>query len=324
VTALNDRTVLLLDEDENIVFEGKTDELGNFEFKDLDLDGEYFVQIPECTNDLILYVYGSDNNIYTQLKCNSDDYFMYQRLKPDLSNTLIRIEETQEPEFLLNSSEIVGRFEAVDPTKPPIECMVRVYNEAGILLSSIMTDSLGNFRFNNLSSENTYKFTADSDESLQLTLLNRYGKQIAKIQEEENDYFIFRPLGFQTEYDLSLVDDKLGFDLNLSDRYDAVTVYFNTNKANVVKGDIEKLDILLDLLKRYPQLNLSVSAYADATASDDYNFKLSQNRGDWIVTYLKERGIEENRFTVNAYGETKLIDPDNDALNRRAELRIYQ
>ncbi|MFT5820305.1 MAG: outer membrane protein OmpA-like peptidoglycan-associated protein [Crocinitomix sp.] len=321
---LSDRTILLLDENEEIVYRGTTDELGNFEFKGLDLDGEYYVQIPACTNDLILYVYGKNNSIFTQLKCNSQDYFMYQRLKPDLTNNLIRIEETKELEFMLNSSELIGQFSSVNPNKSAIQCMVRVYNEEGILLSSVMSDSLGNFRFNNLSSENTYKFTADSNEALQLTLYNRYGKEIAKIQEEENSYFIFRPLGFQTNSDLSLMDDKVKFDLNLSEKYDAVIVYFNTNEAHVLNNDIEKLNTIYKLMKRYPQLKLSISAYADATASDEYNFQLSQKRGDWIAANLAAKGIEKNRFTVNAYGETKLIDPENDAVNRRAELRIYQ
>jgi outer membrane protein OmpA-like peptidoglycan-associated protein len=321
---LDSRTVLLLDENENIVLEGKTDALGNFEFTNLDLDKEYYIQIPECSSDLILYVYGSDNSIYTQLKCNSEDYFMYQRLKPDVSNNLFKMQETVQPEFMLNSSELVGRFEPLDPSKENIQCVVRVYNEEGILLSSVESDSLGNFRFNNLSSENTYKFTADSNEPLKLTLFNRYGKEIAKIQEEENNYFIFRPLGFQTEYDLSLMDDRVKFDLNLSDRYDAVIVYFNTNQSQVLSKDMDKLNTLYKLMKRYPQLKLSISAYADATASDEYNFILSQKRGDWISAHLVAKGIDESRFTINAYGETKLIDPENDAVNRRAELRIYQ
>ena len=323
-SVLSNKPVILLDENESVVLSGTTDSLGNFEFDDLDLDKEYYIQFPECTNDLILYIYGADNRIYTQLKCNTQDHFMYQLLKPDLTNNLFKIREKVETEFMLNSSELVGRFEPLDTSKLNIQCFVRVYNEDGILLSSIETDSLGNFRFNTVSSENTYKFAADSNEGLILTLVNRYGKEISKIQEEENSYFIYRPLGFQTEYDLSLTDDRTKFDLNLSDRYDAVIVYFNTNESRVLSNDMNKLNTVYKLMKQYPQLKLSISAYADATASDEYNFMLSQKRGDWISAHLQAKGIDKNRFTINAYGETKLIDPENDAVNRRAELRIYQ
>lgn len=322
--ALVNTTVNLVNSDKEIILTSKTDNTGNFEFNQLDIDTEYYIQIPDCTDELILYIYEASDNIYTQLKCNAQDLFMYRRLRPDIGNNLTLIEETKEEIFMLNSSEITGTFAPVDPDAAPVECRVRVYNENGILLATTQTDSLGNFQFNNLSNEDTYKFTADSNTPLQLTLYNRYGKQIAIIQEEENNYFIFRPLGFKTDYSLDLMDDHIKFDLNLSDRYDVVTVYFNTNEAKVLSDDVAKLNTLYKLLKRYPQLKLSVSAYADATASDEYNFKLSQKRGEWIVNYLIDKGIDANRFTINAYGETRLIDPENDAVNRRAELRIYQ
>jgi outer membrane protein OmpA-like peptidoglycan-associated protein len=68
---------------------------------------------------------------------------------------------------------------------------------------------------------------------------------------------------------------------------------------------------------------MEINAYADARASDDYNLILSKKRGDWIVEYMIKKGISPDRFIVNAYGETKLIDESNDAVNRRAEIRVY-
>jgi len=321
---LKNEHVILRDKNNVILVETITDSLGNFEFTDLDLSKEYYIEIPYCTDELLLLVYDTSDKIYAQLKCNAQDEFMYRRLKPELKHNLSLIEEQPDSIFMMNNSDILGRFTLLNSEKDDMPFIVRIYNENGTLLSSTMTDSLGNFRFNNLSSEIAYKFTADSDQQLELTLFNRYGKQIAKIQEEDKNYFIFRPLGFQTKYSLSLVDDKVEFNLNLSSRYDAVLVYFNTNKENVNNTEVEKLKTVLKLLKKYPQLKLSVSAYADATASDEYNFLLSQKRGEWVVNYFIKNGIDSNRFTINAYGETKLIDPENDAINRRAELRVYQ
>lgn len=320
---LKNSTVNLVKKDQTIAFTTKTDKSGNFEFNNLDLGEEYYIQIPECRDELILYVYGATDYIYTQLKCNSHDEFMYRRLRGDIRNSLSLIVEDTEENFMLNSSEISGRLTTID-SETPIKCTVRAYNDEGLLLGTTETDEDGNFQFNSLSAKKTYKFTADSNKSLQLTLYNRYGKQIAKIQEEENNYFVFRPLGFQSDYNLSLMDDKVQFDLNKSEQYDAVNVYFGSNKTEVNGEDLDKLNTILKLLKRYPQLKLSISAYADATASEEYNFALSQKRGEWIATYLTAKGIENNRFTINAYGETKIIDPENDAKNRRAELRVYQ
>jgi outer membrane protein OmpA-like peptidoglycan-associated protein len=202
-------------------------------------------------------------------------------------------------------------------------CKIEAYSEDGILLETTTTDSLGNFAFNNLSSENSYKFTADTQVTLLMTLYDRYGKEIARIQEEENQFYIYRPFGYQTETNLSLTDDTIDFDLNLSSNYEAVLVFFETNQTAVKSLDLYKIAMVLKLLKKYPELNLSISAYTDATASDEYNFMLSQKRGEWIASYLINEGIDPNRLTINAYGETKLLDPENDEINRRAELRIY-
>ena len=113
------------------------------------------------------------------------------------------------------------------------------------------------------------------------------------------------------------------FVLESTSKYEAFTVYFDTDKANVKGQDLDQLNTVYKLMKKHPELKVPVSAYADDSASDEYNFLLSQKRGEWIVNYLVKKGIDRKRFTVNAYGETLLIDPENDALNRRAELRIY-
>jgi len=315
--------VNLVDRDQNIVATTTTDKIGNFKFEGIGLTTDYTIQIPGCQDDLILYIYNTADQIYTQLKCNSNDHFMYRRLRPDLTNNLSLLMEEDESAFLQASAEITGIFTPIGDTRKSLSFIVRAYSESGIFLETTMTDSLGNFELNSLVTENTYKFLADTDVPMELKLVDRYGKQIAKIQEEENKFFVYRPNGFQSEGNLSLIEDYVNFDINLSERYDAVIVYFNTNESRIINQDLNKLNTLLKLMRKFPQLKLSISAYADATASDEYNLILSQKRGEWIANYLAEKGISPDRLTINAYGESKLIDPENDSINRRAELRIY-
>ena len=80
---------------------------------------------------------------------------------------------------------------------------------------------------------------------------------------------------------------------------------------------------LYAILKADPTIKIEVNAYADAKSSDEYNLILSANRGDWVVEYFTKKGLPKSRFIVNAYGESQLVDENNDALNRRAEIRIY-
>ncbi len=323
-TTFNNSEVNLLDSNKNVVFTTKTDSLGNFEFTNIPISNDYFIQIPKCDDELVLFIYDSEDNIFTQLKCNSSDNYFYRLLKPKVGTALDLLKESKEDIFELQNEEVIGRFESISQdTKPVSEKEVKIYDDNGDLLGTTKTDKLGNFKFVNVSNDRTLSFTIEGNDESELSLFNRYGKGIAKIQKEENDYFVFRPLGFQTESSLSLIDETNDFDFTYTEKYEALTVYFDVNKREVNKSDLTNLDKLLAIMRKNSALNLSISAYADATASSEYNFTLSQKRGEWIAQYLIKKGIEKNRLTLNAYGETKLIDPENDAVNRRAELRIY-
>ena len=323
-TPLANRSIDLVDDNGAVVMSTTTDERGNFNFQNLDINQTYYVSIPNCDKDLLLYIYGADGKIHSQLKCNTQDFFLYQRLSTDNDNQLSLIKEVKEEEFMLDRSEIIGQFMSESGFDVGGK-EVHVYSEDGKYMGKTTTDSTGYFYLNNLSAESSYKFTVEEMEDPTLVLFNRYGKQVALIQQEENNYFIFRPLGYKGSGDLDLLsEDNLTFEMDLSDKYNAITVYFGSNQSKPLSEDMDKLQGLLKILKQYPLLKLSINAYADATASDEYNFILSQKRGQWIMKYLIENGVNSDRLTVNAYGETQLIDPENDAKNRRAELRIYQ
>jgi outer membrane protein OmpA-like peptidoglycan-associated protein len=320
---LSNRIVNLVDQNKNILLTTKTDPTGNFEFMELATSSNYFIQIPDCADELLLYVYGSKDNIYSELKFNSQDDFIFRKLNVKNQNSLALMQVEKESDFMLNYTEIIGNFK---PAKSEINCsnsIVRAYDEEGLLVGTTKTDSLGNFVFNELRNNTQHQFRIECDESAQLSLFNRYGEGIALIEASEDNYFIYRPLGYQSDGELSALNATTDFNINLSDEYETVLVYFGSNQTNVLPEDLDNLALIYKVLKKYPQLHLSISAYADAQASDDYNFLLSQKRGHWIADYLIEKGIEKNRFSINAYGESKLVDASNDASNRRAELRFY-
>jgi flagellar motor protein MotB len=320
---LSNHIVNLVDQNKNILLTTETDQTGNFDFKELGISTDYFIQIPDCADELLLYIYGAKDNIYSELKCNSQDDFMFRKLNVKNQNNLALMHVEKESDFMLNYAEIIGNFNPTGSDKNCVNSIVRAYDEDGLLVGTTTTDSLGNFVFGDLRNDTQHQFRIECDESAQLSLFNRYGEGIALIEPSTNNYFIYRPLGYKADGELSVLNAATDFNLNLSDEYETVLVYFGSNQTNVLPQDLEKLALIYKLLKKYPQLHLSISAYADAQASDDYNFLLSQKRGHWIADYLIGKGIEKNRFSINAYGESKLVDASNDASNRRAELRFY-
>ena len=82
------------------------------------------------------------------------------------------------------------------------------------------------------------------------------------------------------------------------------------------------------MLTENPAIEIEMSAHTDSRGSDDYNFKLSDNRARSVVEYILSKGIPASRIISKGYGETKPVVPndseDNMQLNRRVEFTILK
>jgi outer membrane protein OmpA-like peptidoglycan-associated protein len=327
----NELKVMLIDEGGNMKFQTFTDENGNFDFRQLDMEENYILSVPEKDGELILLIFDKKGNVVAQLKSDQEGGFTYRKLKPSYANSLSVMEETDEM-FELETKTISGYFEYKNiETTFEKGLKVQAYTEDGILIEEVYTDKNGKFRFRSLPIEDNLLFKVDEqDQDLELDdftlyIFDRNGKKIAQLRRGQNDFFIYKPLGFDTSNHLTQIgEDSLDINISIKTEYDLVVVYFDSNKSNVKGNDVSKLSKMYKLLKDNPQLKIEVNAYADAKNSDEYNLILSGDRGDWIVKYFIKKGLPKNRFIVNAYGEAQLVDETNDALNRRAEIRIYE
>ena len=55
----------------------------------------------------------------------------------------------------------------------------------------------------------------------------------------------------------------------------------------------------------YPDVNIIVQGHASDDGSESYNMKISQTRADAVAAALQAAGIDANRISTEAYGETK-------------------
>ncbi|MBI3135331.1 MAG: OmpA family protein [Bacteroidetes bacterium] len=321
--------VMLYDEDGNEVFKQITDNSGNFDFRQLSLTENYILKVEETEDELVLLIFDKYGNVVAQLKSNEEGQFVYRKLNGEHQKGLALLEEKDEI-FELETQTIAGYFEYKKLSGISAEGLtIYAYDDDGILLASTQTDEKGQFRFRSLPVETNVLFKIDeNDPNLKLDeftlyIFDRYGKKVAGLERGQNGYFIYKPLGFENSNLAQIEEDSLNMDLALTTNYDIVKVHFDSNKSNVKSEDVSELDKLYKLLKENPALRMEINAYADARASDDYNLVLSRKRGEWIVDYMIQKGIPASRLIVNAYGETKLIDEANDAINRRAEIRVY-
>jgi OOP family OmpA-OmpF porin len=101
-------------------------------------------------------------------------------------------------------------------------------------------------------------------------------------------------------------------------------VNFKVNSADLTPGAMGILDRVAVSLKKYPEkVNIEVHGHTSSEGSDAHNLKLSQNRSQSVVNYLKMKGVT-NRMTAKGFGESRPIAENvteqGRSLNRRVEL----
>ena len=122
--------------------------------------------------------------------------------------------------------------------------------------------------------------------------------------------------------DLYLVPIEVGAVVRLNN------VYFDFDKSTLRPESFVELDRVVKMLEENPAIEIEMSAHTDSRGSDEYNFKLSDNRARSVMDYIVSKGIAAGRIRSQGYGETKPVAPNdtdsNRQLNRRVEFTILK
>ncbi len=105
-------------------------------------------------------------------------------------------------------------------------------------------------------------------------------------------------------------------------------IFFEFNKATLLKESIAELENIYLLLTENPKLHVEISGHTDNVGSAAVNNKLSLERAKAVVDYLIEKGIANERLTSVGYGFEKPIAPNTTEegrqKNRRTEFKIIK
>ena len=114
------------------------------------------------------------------------------------------------------------------------------------------------------------------------------------------------------EYPLSMLGD---YDIN-----------FDLEKHNIDSADVQRLSTVIKVLLANSNANISIEGHADNTGEESFNNPLSNNRASSIKEYLVNVGVDANRLSTKAFGES-MPKASNDteegrAINRRVEFKV--
>ena len=108
-------------------------------------------------------------------------------------------------------------------------------------------------------------------------------------------------------------------------------IYYNFDDTEILQDAEKDLNVLFDLLNKYPDMVIELSSHTDARGRGAYNESLSQRRAESAKEWLVDKGISKKRIQPVGYGEKVIINhckngvdcsDDEHRQNRRTEFKI--
>jgi outer membrane protein OmpA-like peptidoglycan-associated protein/tetratricopeptide (TPR) repeat protein len=168
--------------------------------------------------------------------------------------------------------------------------------------------------------------------ALKIFLIDSLGEVLKITESNENGQFRFTgvPNGQELYLQLETVDRiAVISDLHVSGMAEKVihfeNVYFDFDHYRIRPEASKVLDDLAEQLIRNPNAQLEVFAYADDRGSNQYNLRLTQKRGQSVVDYLIQKGVDQTGVAIIARGKQVQQDADTELqrqYNRRVELYL--
>jgi outer membrane protein OmpA-like peptidoglycan-associated protein len=111
-------------------------------------------------------------------------------------------------------------------------------------------------------------------------------------------------------------DTARGLIVNMSD------VLFDTAKHSLRPIAREKLAKVAGIISGHPGLRLDVEGFTDSVGSDDYNQRLSEQRGESVRDYLTSEGVLGTSVTSRGFGKEQPVASNDTAKGRQQNRRV--
>lgn len=92
-------------------------------------------------------------------------------------------------------------------------------------------------------------------------------------------------------------------------------IRFEPGKTTLNQSAVRHLDALLELLQRYPEMEIDLTVHTDSRGDAKANLDISEERAKNAKAYLVYKGIDEKRIAAAGKGEAQLRNRCNDGAN---------
>jgi peptidoglycan-associated lipoprotein len=198
---------------------------------------------------------------------------------------------------------------------------VSLFDEYGVIIKDIVTGDDASYTFR---LEPNKKYTVRATNSLYIPQNIAFSTQ--KDGEISHD-ILLTLLSYQNAEEIIKPDRKGDIQVELEQ------IFFDFDQAVIRRQAAATLKDLVTIMKKYPEMNVEVSAHTDVRGSSEYNLLLSNKRAASTMKYLINQGINKNRLRSIGYGEMQplnncikevLCSDEEYEINRRCEFTIMQ
>lgn len=110
-------------------------------------------------------------------------------------------------------------------------------------------------------------------------------------------------------------------------------IYFDLDKSNIRPDAARDLQKIVEVMKEYPNMEVSIRSHTDSRQTHKYNELLSDRRAKSTLEYMVKNGIDRKLLTAKGFGETELVNKCADGVecseaehqqNRRSEFIVVK
>jgi outer membrane protein OmpA-like peptidoglycan-associated protein len=209
-----------------------------------------------------------------------------------------------------NAAKMAAAREEADRAKRDNDAqMVSAQNEADRLKrQNEATTAAAQSEADRLKRENDAQRAASQAE------LDSAARQKAQLETEKVE--LRAQLMTQFNAILQTRDTARGLIVNMSD------VLFDTAKFSLRPLAREKLAKVAGIVSGHPGLRLDVEGHTDSVGGDEYNQRLSEQRGNAVRDYLTQEGMAAGAVTAKGLGKSDPVASNDTASGRQQNRRV--
>lgn len=314
-------TLLIFDENDNLIETAITDENGRFSFTKLSDSENYKIKVDSLSEGY------SEEYADAKIYLIDDEGVKLKRLTPD-KNGVFGGDDLEDNELINGIFEYNKLAQA--------NTALVIFDENGFPVDTIYTDENGKFSYEKLSADQNYSIKPLNQSDYQVDDLSLYSatdggdKKVHYSPNETPALADKETEGKKEEVkkdDITVKKDNTTVVNEATEtaiKSSGEIVYFNFNETILSNDDRITLDKAIEKLTKDKNLKVTLIGFTDSVGTKANNIKVASARARVARQHLLDNGIERNRITIYGYGEV-MFKGDNKteegrALNRRVEV----